>query len=53
MNDIVSAVDEMIRDGNTSALFGPIVDSFLPDVSQFLPASPEIALKRGLFKKVA
>lgn len=52
VSDIVSAVDDMIRDGNTSAIFGPVVDDFLPSTSRFFDIDPEMALERGLYKKV-
>ncbi|XP_059097691.1 cholinesterase-like [Tigriopus californicus] len=52
VSDIVSAVDDMIRDGNTSAIFGPVVDNYLPSTSRFFEISPEIALERGLYKKI-
>ena len=58
MSDIVSAVDDLIRGGNTSAIFAPVVDSeFLtlgPSAiaARFMDLDPETALKRGQYKKV-
>ena len=53
MEDIVATVDDMIRDGNSSAIFAPVVDSeFLSLNNRFLDDNPERALKRGLNKNV-
>ena len=54
MIDIVTAVNEMIRFGNISAIFSPVSDeSFLMGENiNFLSESPREALRKGNFKKV-
>jgi hypothetical protein len=53
MFDIISAVDEMIRHGNASALFTPVIEEnyLLNQGTNFLSENPEAALRRGNFKK--
>eukprot|EP00095_Tigriopus_kingsejongensis_P008028 maker-scaffold630_size122347-snap-gene-0.11 protein:Tk08028 transcript:maker-scaffold630_size122347-snap-gene-0.11-mRNA-1 annotation:"hypothetical protein DAPPUDRAFT_303775" len=51
VRELISAVDDMIRDGNTSAIFGPVIDDFLPSNARFLEINPVQALERGLYKK--
>lgn len=58
MSEIVSAVDDMIRSGNTSAIFAPVVDSEFLTVgpsaiaARFMELDPETAIRRGQYKKV-
>ena len=54
MMDIVTAVNEMIRFGNISAIFSPVSDEgFLAGTdSKFLSESPRKALRKANFKKV-
>ena len=54
MMDIVTAVNEMIRFGNLSAIFSPVSDEgFLAGTDiNFLSESPRKALRRANFKKV-
>ena len=55
MMDIVTAVNEMIRFGNVSAIFSPISDEgFLSGTDlTFLRETPRKALRRANFKKVS
>ena len=54
MMDIVTAVNEMIRFGNVSAIFSPVSDEgFLVGTGiNFLSEPPRKALRKGNFKKV-
>ena len=58
MSEIVSAVDDMIRDGNISAIFAPVVDADFLNLgpsaiaNRFMDLDPKTALERGQFKKV-
>ena len=53
MLEIVIGVDEMIRNGNVSALFGPIVEQdHLSSGNKFLSENPVTALETGNFKRV-
>ena len=53
MEEIIDTVDDMIRDGNSSAIFAPVIDSeFLSLRHRFIDSDPEMALKRGLNKNV-
>ena len=54
MMDIVTAVNEMIRFGNISAIFSPVSDEgFLAGTGlNFLSESPRKALRKANFKKV-
>ena len=55
MIDIVTGVDEMIKFGNLSAIFTPVVnENFLVDQNlKFLSDEPRNALRIGNFKKVS
>jgi len=37
---------------NTTELFGPVVDSFLPTEEAFLGRDPQVALQKGDFDKI-
>ena len=54
MLDIVTAVNEMIRFGNLSAIFAPVCDEYflVQQNLQFLSEPPREALRKGNFKKV-
>ena len=40
------------KDLNTTELFGPVVDSFMPTEQAFLGKDPQVALQKGDFHKV-
>ncbi len=58
--DIINGVDNLIRSGNLSAIFGPVVNHHLSssaglspsDQSVFLLREPEEVLRTGAFKRV-
>ena len=52
VGDITSVVDSMIRDGNTSAIFAPVVQKFLPKSDRIISVSPEVAMADGDYLKV-
>ena len=47
MINLVLAVDDMIKFGNFSAVFAPVIED-----KNFFSESPMMALRRGNFKKV-
>ena len=47
MMNLVLAVDDMIKFGNFSAVFAPVIED-----KNFFIESPMMALRRGNFKKV-
>ena len=55
MIDLVTAVNELIRLGNISAIFSPVSDEsfLLGEDTKFLSESPKEALRKGNFKKVS
>ena len=40
------------QDLNTTELFAPVVDNFLPTEQAFLGRDPQVALQKGDFQKV-
>nr|AFU86352.1 carboxylesterase [Laodelphax striatellus] len=51
-SEILRAYEAQYMNGNWSVLALPVVDSFLPEIEQYLPKEPEEALRSGLFLKV-
>ncbi|KAK9507925.1 hypothetical protein O3M35_007685 [Rhynocoris fuscipes] len=51
-SEILKAFETQYMNGNWSELSLPVVDSFLPDIEQYLPNNPVDALKRGDFLKI-
>lgn len=52
VSDILQAFSRHQKDLNTTELFGPVVDSFLPAESAFLGKNPQATLQKGDFPKM-
>ena len=52
VGDILQAFSRHQQDLNTTELFGPVVDTFLPTEQAFLGKDPQVALQKGDFNKI-
>ena len=52
VGDILQAFSKHQRDLNTTELFGPVVDSFVPADLAFLHKHPHATLQKGDFQKM-
>ena len=52
VKDILQAFSRHQKDLNTTELFGPVVDSYLPSESAFLGKNPQATLQKGDFPKL-
>ncbi|XP_008467847.1 cholinesterase 2-like [Diaphorina citri] len=51
-SELMRAFENQYKDGNWTELVLPVVDTFLPDIEQYLPRDPITALEEGMYHKV-